>query len=252
MDAARRPKGDAKPRTTAAPKRRLLPEEVADGIVERTARGFFRPGQRLIETEVAKVLGVSRLPLREALKTLESQGVVVSTPHRGTRLMEVNEERLNNVNAVRLEIEMLALRTAMPKFRDHPSLLKPMDAVIRAMEKAVKREDRYAAAICDIDFHRALCVASGNPVLVTLWDALERQLTILFGLPWLGYHNLATYLADHRELRRLLAGGNLATARRFLTSHIMEGWRLPQDEPRARRRSRTSGRRSGRRARGRP
>jgi DNA-binding GntR family transcriptional regulator len=198
-------------------------------------------------------LGVSRLPLREALKTLESQGVVVSTPHRGTRLMEVNEERLENVNAVRLEIEMLALRTALPKFREHPALFKPMDAVIRNMEKAARRDDRYAAAICDIDFHRALCVASGNPVLVTMWDALERQLTILFGLPWLGYHNLATYLTEHRELRRILAGGNLATAKRTLTSHIMEGWRLPQreDPPRARR-SRTSGKQSGRRDRRRP
>ncbi|MSP82668.1 MAG: GntR family transcriptional regulator [Alphaproteobacteria bacterium] len=223
---------DAAKRMVAAggrrPKRRLKPEEVANGIVERTARGFYQPGQRLIETDVAATLGVSRLPLREALKTLESQGIVVSTPHRGTRLMEVNETRLKHVNDVRVELELLALKSALPAFRDHPALLRRLDTIINDMKNALRRGDRYAIARHDVSFHRALCVASGNDVLVTLWDALQRQLTILFGLPWLGHPDMESYLAEHRELRRVFGAGDLPAARKALVRHILVGWRAPK------------------------
>ncbi len=203
-------------------------EEVANAIVERAAKAIFQPGQRLIETEVAAALGVSRLPLREALKSLESQGVVISTPHRGTRLMEVNEARLKNVLDVRVQLETLALATALPAYRKHPRLLKRLDAVIRDMERACRRGDRFGMAVCDVKFHRALCVASGNDVLVTLWDALQRQLTILFGLPWLGPADLKAYLAEHHELRLVLATSTLGAARKVLLRHILFGWRTPK------------------------
>ncbi|MEX2649812.1 MAG: GntR family transcriptional regulator [Alphaproteobacteria bacterium] len=215
-----------KGRSGSAPRRKLLAEEVANAIVEKTARGFFEPGQRLIETEVSKTLGVSRLPLREALKALESQGVVKSTPHRGTRLMPVDAERLNQINEVRVALETLALDCAIPRLREDPRRFKPIDAALGAMERAAKRRDRFTMALCDVRFHRELCAASGNAVLVTLWDALKRQLTIVFGQPWLGNPDCDNYLNEHLILRRALESDPVSVARKALLHHINTGWRV--------------------------
>ncbi len=205
---------------------KLLAEEVANALVEKTARGVFEPGQRLIETDVAAALGVSRLPLREALKALESQGVVTSTPHRGTRLMPVDAERLIQINEVRRALETQALECAFPRWREDKARFKPLDRVLATMARAAKRRDRFAMAICDVRFHHELCVASGNPVLATLWNALRRQLIIVFGLPWLGNPDCDNYYQEHVRLRRALGGPSLAKARRALVQHIESGWRV--------------------------
>lgn len=207
-------------------KHKLLAEEVANALVEKTARGMFEPGQRLIETDVAKALGVSRLPLREALKALESQGVVKSTPHRGTRLMPVDAERLNQINQVRMALEVLALECAFDRFRADPDCFKALDKVLDGMTRAARRRDRFAMAQYDVKFHHELCAASGNEVLTTLWDGLKRQLVIVFGLPWLGNPDCDDYLAEHVKLRHAFGEGTLATARKALIDHIEAGWRV--------------------------
>lgn len=221
-----RANGGAKRRLRPPSKRTLLAEEVANALVEKTARGVFEPGQRLIETDVASALGVSRLPLREALKSLESQGVVKSTPHRGTRLMAVDEARLNQINEVRGALETLALECAFPRLQEDPARFKPIDRVLASMERAARRRDRFTMALCDVRFHHELCIASGNEVLATLWGALERQLTIVFGLPWLGNPDCDDYLNEHLRLRRALGGSSLAEARKALIRHIDSGWRV--------------------------
>jgi len=206
--------------------RRLLAEEVANALVEKTARGVFEPGQRLIETDVANALGVSRLPLREALKALESQGVVTSTPHRGTRLMPVDGARLIQINQVRIALETLALECAFPRLRAEPARFKPIDRVLTLMGRAARRRDRFTMALCDVRFHHELCLASGNEVLATLWNALRRQLTIVFGLPWIGNPDCDSYYHEHVRLRRALGGPSVTKARRALIHHIESGWRV--------------------------
>ena len=206
---------------------RLLAEAVANAIVERTARGYFQPGQRLIETEVARELGVSRLPLREALKSLESQGIVASTPHRGTRLMDVDETKVQKVLDVRVQLELLAMRTALPVFHGDPASLKPLDRVLREMERAAFKGDRFAVATADVRFHREICIASGNEVLAKLWDALSRHLAIVFGMPSLSEASLQRYYRSHLELRKVIAKGDLATVQAALERHIQVGWRSP-------------------------
>ena len=78
-------------------KSRSLPDQIADAIVEGIASGVLRPGQRLIEIDLAKQFAVSRVPLREALKTLEAQGILDREPHRGVRVVALDEERIDRI-----------------------------------------------------------------------------------------------------------------------------------------------------------
>ena len=92
--------------------RKTLVEQVVDRIVEAAARGIFLPGDRVVEAEVARRLQVSRVPVREALRLLESQGIVENIPYRGMRLMDVSVARLEKVLKVRLVLEQLAAEEA--------------------------------------------------------------------------------------------------------------------------------------------
>jgi DNA-binding transcriptional regulator YhcF (GntR family) len=100
--------------------RRLLPvqprtmvEQAAEAIVAAAARGAFLPGDRLVEAEIARDLGISRVPVREALRLLESQGIVNSTPYKGMRLMEVTNAGVAALMRVRLALETQAIGEAL-------------------------------------------------------------------------------------------------------------------------------------------
>ena len=78
-----------------------LSDRVANAIVDAIATGMLKPGQRLIETEIAADLGVSRLPVREAFKTLATQGIVELNLHRGARISPIGDDRVASVRTVR-------------------------------------------------------------------------------------------------------------------------------------------------------
>lgn len=179
---------DAAPKTThklanlAPLAAKTLVDQVVDAIVEATAKGIFLPGDRIVEAEVARSLNVSRIPVREALRLLESQGVVVSERYRGMRLMSVNIDRLEKSLKVRLALERLAGAEVIKRAREDPSVLSPLEDVLAQMHKAADAGDNFLVASLDTKFHLCLCQLSQNDILVRAWEPLSRQLTIIFGL----------------------------------------------------------------------
>src|SRR4051812_13074788 len=136
-----------------APK--TLVEQVAEAIVRAAAEGQFLPGDRVVEAEIARHLGVSRVPVREALRLLQSQGIVVNTPYRGMRLMEVSGSRLRDILKVRLQLEQLAVREVLGRSREDPEILAPVRTIVAEMRRA--GQDIYRIATLDTAFHRTLC-----------------------------------------------------------------------------------------------
>src|SRR6202171_4944660 len=105
-------------------KSRSLPDQIADAIVEGIAAGVLRPGQRVMETDPAPRLAVSRVPLREALKTLEAQGIVAREQHRGVRIVELDEARIVRVCEFPAALETIAARGAVATYRAEPERLR--------------------------------------------------------------------------------------------------------------------------------
>ena len=98
-----------RPNNATFPRALSLAFQVADFIVDGIAAGSFQFGQRLIETELAAQLRVSRVPIREAVKMLEAQGILVVTPHRGARVAEFDDLKMDRIREARLALERLAL-----------------------------------------------------------------------------------------------------------------------------------------------
>jgi len=198
-----------------------LVEQVADAIVEAAAQGHFLPGDRIVEAEIARRLEVSRVPVREALRLLESQGIVVNTPYRGMRLMDVSTDRLEKILEVRLALERLAAQRVLEKARATPSLLEPLARIVGEMGEAARTGNGYQVAFLDTAFHRELCALSGNEILVQTWEPLWRQLTIIFGLSTL-QKGLEPIVEEHVDLLAALRAGDRAELERLMDVHILE------------------------------
>jgi DNA-binding GntR family transcriptional regulator len=198
-----------------------LAEQAADAIVTGVSAGALKPGQRLVETELAGLLKMSRVPLREALKILEAQGIVESIPHRGTRIAMFDDARVNQVCEVRIALERIALSYAAPIYKAEPELLARLDQIIAAMARAADRLEWLEISKADLEFHREICRASGNSIVETLWEALARHVFIVFGHEIRDERDAPIMAPQHRRLRNLLAAGDVATLHTEIERHIL-------------------------------
>jgi len=199
---------------------RSLAEQVADAIVEGIARGVLQPGARIVEAETAAELGVSRLPVREALKILEIQGIVQLSPHRGARIADIDEEKVGRVREARAALERIAVRDALQAYRSDVEAAKRLDAIIARMEEHYARRDWSALNKADIDFHREICRTSGNEVVATLWETLARHVRIVFGRETSAHRNPRGIVDEHYELRNALVDSRVRTLDSLLERHI--------------------------------
>ena len=192
---------------------------VIDAIVPAAAAGVILPGDRIVEADLARKLGVSRVPVREALRLLESQGIVVNEPYRGIRLRPVTNRRVDELIEARVALEASATQRAVRTKRNKGEHLAPLRAAIRDMDLMAARGDAYGLAAADTEFHRALCRLGGNGVTIELWETLARQFTIIFGLASLS-KPMPAIVDEHRELLAAIETGRMATIRRTLDEHI--------------------------------
>jgi DNA-binding GntR family transcriptional regulator len=198
-----------------------LAEQAADSIVTGISSGALKPGQRLVETELAGILNMSRVPLREALKILEAQGIVESIPHRGTYVATFDDEKVDQICVARVALEQLAIRYAVSRYRKQPALLVHLDRIIAVMENAAERLAWIEISKADLNFHREICRASGNKVVETLWESLARHVFIVFGHEISDERAASSMGRDHRRLRDMLADGDIARLQREIEKHIL-------------------------------
>ncbi len=198
-----------------------LADQAANAIVEGVASGALQPGQRLVETELASLLNMSRVPLREALKILEAQGIVESIPHRGTRIATFDDARVGQICEARIALERIALRDAAQAYKASPRLIARLDQLIAEMERAADRREWIEVSKADLNFHREICHASANAIVDTLWEALARHVFIVFGNEIRDERDERTVGPQHRRLRDLLAAGDAAALHTEIEHHIM-------------------------------
>ena len=183
------------------PKPALLAEAIADSVAEAIATGHLAPDERIVETALAEKYGVSRVPVREALKVLGTQGILVGGGHRGYRVASFAPGKIEKVFEIRLELETILLRDAVANWRRRGAGLGELDAVIETMRQAARAEDLRAMLRADLEFHRAICRASENEVAAALWTAIARHVLVIFNLARYRDVDLERALDQHLRLR---------------------------------------------------
>ncbi|GAB5377998.1 MAG: GntR family transcriptional regulator [Acuticoccus sp.] len=204
----------------AALKTRALPEQIADRIVEGIATGVFAPGERLVEQTISDSLAVSRIPVREALRSLEAQGVVVALPRRGYRVALYDDKLFANVHAVRVSLELVAARAATANIKADAGQADGLEAIVAVMAERLANDDWSGPNAIDIAFHREMCRVADNPIVQTLWEAIARHIRIIFGLGIDVVTDPAFLYAEHRRMCDLLKTGDPAAVEEELRNHL--------------------------------
>jgi DNA-binding GntR family transcriptional regulator len=152
-------------------KRVVLRDQVREFILERILAGAYVPGQRLVETQIARELECSQAPVREALRDLEQLGCVHYEPNRGCSVRAFSEEELLEAYPVRAVLEALAAEQAAVRISDDE--LAALDALFAEMCDGADREDDHHQARANMAFHGSIVQASRNRTLQRQWTLLE-------------------------------------------------------------------------------
>ena len=151
-----------------------LRDVVFHTLREAILKGDLKPGERLMELQLAEQLGVSRTPIREAIRMLQQEGLAVSIPRKGAEVAKMTEKNMEDVLKIREALEILAAQLACDTMTDEQfGYLAELEDVFA---RAVRSDNLKQLAQADIDFHDFICQAAGNRRLTTMLSHLREQI----------------------------------------------------------------------------
>jgi DNA-binding GntR family transcriptional regulator len=189
-------------------------ESVLEAIKHLILTGDLRSGAQLVETELAERLGVSKTPVREALRTLAGSGLVTISPYKGVTVRIVDRELARAVYDMRLLVEPVATaRTAASGRGDWA-------AAVAALDRADTATDGADRSVANRAFHRAVYAGCGNPILVKVLDELQDQTALVSSMMWNKLHSWEQEAAEHRAILRACEEGQADEVRDLMRGHI--------------------------------
>jgi DNA-binding GntR family transcriptional regulator len=189
-------------------------EAVLDAIKHSILIGELKPGQALVEAELAEALGVSKTPVREALKTLAGSGLVTMSPYKGAAVREVDRELARSVYDMRLLLEPVAAGRTTGAGRGD------WDAAAGALDRADQAEDMADRSLANRAFHRALYAGCGNPLLVEALDELRDQTALVSSAAWSVRASWEEEAREHRAILAAARAGDADLVRTLMRRHI--------------------------------
>ena len=189
-------------------------EVVADALRQAIVKGWIRPGERVKELPLSEQLGVSRGPIREALRLLAHDGLVTIIPNRGAIVPTPTSADVLEVYAMRSALGSLALRKLMLGDTELP--VTALERELARFERAVSRNRAPQAAVADLAYQSAIVAGAGLPRVVRQFDQLTWQVRIFIGTRGLRFDDkLAVMLAEVRDLHRAIVGRDASEAERL-------------------------------------
>ncbi|HEX5566043.1 MAG TPA: GntR family transcriptional regulator [Streptomyces sp.] len=186
---------------------------VMEHLTHAILTGQFPSGQPLVEADLAARFGVSKTPVREALKTLAGRGLVVMSEYKGATVRTVDAAMARSVYDVRMLLEPEALRRTITAGAD-------LEGARAALERADAAVDRADRSLANRDFHRALYLPCGNPLLARMLDDLRDQAALVSAVAWKAVPSWEREAAEHREILTRALDGDAEGAARLLHDHI--------------------------------
>lgn len=209
-----------------------LVQMAADAIRRKILSGTLQPGQQLVEERLTEELAISRPPLREAMRLLETEGIVERLPRRGAFVRTLSDRDAHEVITIRAALERLAFETGIPVTDDE--LLKPARQALEEMERCAANEDRGALVVAGYRFHSALIRIADNHQLDMIYASVQQKILLCMARNLVAreryFEDLQSHVRRHRELLDIVKRGNLAEALHALATHGEDSFELYPDE----------------------
>lgn len=181
-------------------------------------KGELKPGERLMELALAERLGVSRTPIREAMRKLEQEGLVVMSPRRGAQVANITEKDLNDVLEVRMALESMAMEKACGRMTEEE--LASLRKAAVDFERMTAEGDLVKMAEADMAFHEIIYQASDNRRLIQVLNNLREQI-YRYRVEYLKEEETRNLLVrEHEEITKALRERNARRAQALSFQHL--------------------------------
>jgi DNA-binding GntR family transcriptional regulator len=203
----------------------VLSEQIKEYIIQAIMSGELKSGERVVESSLARQLGVSQAPVREAIRELVLLGFLETEPYKGTSVRSFTPAGLYEVYTVRAALESLAARLATSRLTSQD--IETLRRILTEMLEAGKRGEAERMVKLDNEFHRTIIQLSGNKLLYQLWQTLQfGNWTIV--TTRISSMNLEELAARHGQLLQALEARDPDNAARAMQRHIEELGKPPE------------------------
>ena len=190
--------------------------------MDAIARGEIRGGQRLVEAELALLFRVSRLPVREALRSLADQGLLVSAQTRGLHVIEFDRDWAAQLSGIRIPLEIACVTRVVRRLSEDPAIGKQLLEPLAVMKTCAARFDRDGVNRADIAMHSALYAIAGSPLLSAIWSGISRHALILFSIESSNFDRFDRVVDEHQLYAEALLSGDIARIEGEIQNHFTE------------------------------
>lgn len=202
----------------------LLADQVYENLSHAILTQLIKPGQHLVEQPLADQLAVSRISVREAIRRLAQDGLVEIIPSRGSFVVSLTADDVEEIYQLRSALEIIALKEILT-VGNHTDLSQ-LDQIVANMISMEQKEDRLQGAALDNQFHRTLMNLSGLSRTIRIWEQMSTQITMVIYTVSSYYPSYEGLVERHAKLVYLIRSGNYKNTEAYLKEHIQEGAKL--------------------------
>lgn len=199
-------------------KRATLKERALKVIREAIRNGKLKPGERLIETQLAEEMQISRFPIREAMRCLEKEGLVKTEPFKGTYVTQISEKDMEELYSLRSSLEELAVRILIENLDEKK--VKKLESIVQVMAQASKTDSLDKMIAEDLRFHQTICELSGHRKLLEVWQTLENQLRVFLMIEKDFFESAYQYVSTHHPILEAIKYRNKKRAEKEIREHL--------------------------------
>lgn len=195
-----------------------LRDVVFNTLRQAILKGDLKPGERLMEIQLATKLGVSRTPVREAIRKLELEGLVLMVPRKGAEVAQITEKSMVDVLEIRRALEELAVRLACERMT--PEGLKTLKQAEERFEEVLGKEDITTVAGADVEFHDTILRATDNQKLIQLLSQFREQM-YRYRVEYLKREEChPQVIKEHQDIIQTIENRNKDEAAEYICNHI--------------------------------
>ena len=195
-----------------------LRDVVFENLREAILEGNLKPGQRLMEVQLAEQLGVSRTPVREAIRKLELEGLVVMIPRKGAYVANMSLKDVIDVLEIRSSLEGLAASLSAERITDED--IKTLESIVEEFEQNVDESNVEALLKNDVEFHECIFKSTNNKKLHQLINSLWEQV-YRFRVTYISdYDSTVNIIEEHKMILDAIKKGDSEMAKKYAMEHI--------------------------------